>query len=119
MENKRANTVSGTFSGTSSCWATDYSVKLSESITVPTPKKVIYNGRRTIVVWSDDSRTIVRCMEGDVYNEEQAVATAIAIKLFKNKSEFKRLVKNGQVQKTVAEEDYEQCLKEMEDDLPF
>jgi hypothetical protein len=39
---------------------------------------------------------------------------AIAIKLFKTKSQFKNLLKR-QVQKTAVEEDYEQYLKEQDD----
>ena len=91
-----------------------FSYTLPEHVNIPVPKRVIYNGRTTVVIWSDKSKTIVRCMPEDAYNREQAVATAIAERLFKTKAEFKRLVRSGNVQKTVEEEDYEEFLKEQD-----
>lgn len=48
----------------------------------PVPKKVIFSGPCTIVFWDDDTKTIVRCSEGDTYDKEKAVSMAYLKKIF-------------------------------------
>ena len=41
-------------------------------------KKVIYSGPCTIVIWADDSKTIVRCQDGDTYSKEVGLLMCLA-----------------------------------------
>lgn len=43
--------------------------------------KVIFNGPATIVKWKDGSKTVVKCMDGDIYDEEKALMMCIMEKL--------------------------------------
>lgn len=45
-------------------------------------KKVIYSGPCTIVIWADDSKTIVRCQDGDTYSKEVGLLMCLAKKVW-------------------------------------
>lgn len=45
-------------------------------------KKVIYSGPCTIVIWTDDSKTIVRCQDGDTYSKEVGLLMCLAKKVW-------------------------------------
>lgn len=45
-------------------------------------KKVIYSGPCTIVIWEDDSKTIVRCQDGDTYSKEVGLLMCLAKKVW-------------------------------------
>jgi hypothetical protein len=45
-------------------------------------KKVIYSGPCTIVIWADDSKTIVRCQDGDTYSKEIGLLMCLAKKVW-------------------------------------
>lgn len=52
---------------------------LESKITKPTPRyfepvNVIYNDPATIVFWDDGSKTVIKCLDGDVYSEEAGFA---------------------------------------------
>ena len=51
---------------------------------VPQIKKVIYNPPATIIYWADDTKTVVQCQEGDIYDSEKGLALAIAKKALGN-----------------------------------
>ena len=55
-------------------------------IKLPTIKKVIYNDPATIIFWSDKTKTVVQCQEGDDYDPEKGLAMAIAKKALGNTS---------------------------------
>ena len=57
--------------------------------TVPKIKKVIFNNPATIVLWEDDTKTVVKCGEDDVYDEEKGLAMAICKKLIGLKEFYK------------------------------
>lgn len=49
--------------------------------------KVIFNSPATIVFWKDNEKTVVKCGEGDVFDQEKGLAMAICKRLFgSNKS---------------------------------
>ena len=48
----------------------------------PKVKKIIHNGPATIVYWDDDTRTVVKCMEGTVYDEYAAFCAAVCKKIY-------------------------------------
>lgn len=49
--------------------------------TLPEIKKVIFNDPATIVYWTDGTKTVVKCMEGDVYTKWSGLALCICKKL--------------------------------------
>jgi hypothetical protein len=60
------------------------------------PKQVIFNDRTTIVIWKDNSKTVVRCADGEKFSEEIGLAEAIVKKLYGgNRSKFLRLVEGA------------------------
>lgn len=65
------------------------SVSTSESsIFAPSIKKVIFNDPATIVFWSDGSKTVVKCQDGDIYDPEKGLAMAISKKALGNKGNY-------------------------------
>ena len=44
-------------------------------------KKVIFNDPATIVIWEDNTKTVVKCGEHDTYDPEKGLAMAIVKKL--------------------------------------
>lgn len=55
---------------------------------MPTIKKVIFNYPATIVLWSDESKTVVKCQDGDIYDPEKGLAMAISKKALGNKGNY-------------------------------
>ena len=53
---------------------------------LPEIKKVIYNKPATIIFWSDHTKTVVQCQEGDYYDPEKGLVMAIAKKALGNTS---------------------------------
>lgn len=56
-------------------------------------KKVIFNNPATIVLWSDGTKTVVKCQEGDIYDPEKGLAMAISKKALGNKGNFNEVFK--------------------------
>lgn len=61
---------------------------------VPEIRKVIYNPPATIILWEDETKTVVKCCETDIYDPEKGFAMAVIKKLCGNESApFHRLFK--------------------------
>lgn len=61
---------------------------------IPGIAKVIYNPPATIILWEDETKTVVKCCETDIYDPEKGFAMAVIKKLCGNKSApFHRLFK--------------------------
>lgn len=61
---------------------------------VPEIRKVIYNPPATIILWEDETKTVVKCCETDIYDMEKGFAMAVIKKLCGNASApFHRLFK--------------------------
>ena len=58
-----------------------------------TIKDVIFNAPATIVKWSDGSKTVVKCQEGDTYNPELGLAMCVVKKCCGNKGNFNDVFK--------------------------
>lgn len=62
-------------------------------------EKVIFNGPATIVLWSDGTKTVVKCQDGDGFDHEKGLAMAITKKAFGNQgnycNEFNKWVKHS------------------------
>lgn len=56
-------------------------------------KKVIFNDPATIIIWFDDSKTVVKCGEGDVYDPEKGMAMAIAKRFLGDKGNYYEVFK--------------------------
>lgn len=57
-------------------------VRVIEFPIMPHIKKVIYNGTHTIVFWSDNTKTVVNCVDADSFNKEVGLSMAISRKYF-------------------------------------
>lgn len=51
-------------------------------------KKVIFNDPATIVFWTDGTKTVVKCQDGDEFDPEKGLAMAIVKKVFGNQSNY-------------------------------
>lgn len=59
----------------------------------PKIEKVIFNEPATIVLWSDNTKTVVKCQKGDTYSKEVGLAMCISKKYFGDKSNFNNVFK--------------------------
>lgn len=76
-------------------WIPEYALipamKMATSATSCDPiKRVIFNGNKTIVLWSDGTKTIVTCGEGDSFDEYAGFCAAVTKKVFGSTSAAKR-----------------------------
>lgn len=65
----------------------------SVDLATPSIKDVIFNDPATIVIWSDGSKTVVKCQSGDTYSKETGFALCIAKKFLGNKGNFNEVFK--------------------------
>jgi hypothetical protein len=53
-----------------------------------TIKKVVFNNPATIVLWTDGTKTVVKCQNDEIFDPEKGLAMAIAKKAFGNKGNY-------------------------------
>lgn len=70
-----------------------YARKVTSNYGTPTIKKVIFNNPATIVIWTDDAKTVVKCGEGDIFDPEKGLAMAISKRFFGNKGNYCNIFK--------------------------
>ena len=58
-----------------------------------TIERVIFNNPATIVIWSDKTKTVVKCQPGDIYDPEKGLALCISKKFLGNKGNFNEVFK--------------------------
>lgn len=63
-----------------------------ESESVPEIQKVIWNKNACVVIWEDDTKTVVKCQEGDAWNKESGLMAAFSKKLFGNDNTFNKII---------------------------
>lgn len=51
-------------------------------------EKVIFHDPATIVFWSDNTKTVVKCQDGDIFDPEKGLAMAIAKKAMGNQGNY-------------------------------
>ena len=63
---------------------------------LPTPKKIIVNedSKVTVVMWDDNTKTIVKCSEADQYDPYAAYCAAFAKKCYGTNSQLKKTIEN-------------------------
>ena len=59
----------------------------------PEIKNVIFNDPATIVFWTDGTKTVVKCQEGDEFDPEKGLTMAIAKKVYGNKGSYCNVIK--------------------------
>ena len=66
---------------------------------IPTPKKIIVNedSKVTVVIWDDNTKTIVKCSEADQYDPYAAYCAAFAKKCYGTNSQLKKTIENNTV----------------------
>ena len=71
--------------------------------------KVIFNNPATIIIWKDGTKTVVKCQEGEIFDEEKGLAMAISKRALGDKGNFnevfKEYVKNEPEKKEETAED--------------
>ena len=81
-------------------------------------QNVIFNDPATIVIWSDNTKTIVKCQEGDTYDKELGLAMCIAKKYLGNKGNFNDVFKkwipedNGNNENNISLNEMRACIKD-------
>ena len=55
-------------------------------------KKVIYSGPKTIILWADNTKTIVSCGEADSYDYYSGFCAAVVKKLFGSTTHAKKVL---------------------------
>lgn len=64
-----------------------------------TPSRILKSGNRTIVFWSDGTKTIVKRAEDETESDYAAFTAALGIKTFGSNSALKRIVERTETQK--------------------
>ena len=59
----------------------------------PYIRKVIFNAPATVVLWSDGTKTVVKCGPDDIFDKEKGLAMAIVKKMAGNDSRFHKVFK--------------------------
>jgi hypothetical protein len=57
------------------------------------PDRILFSGNRTIVFWNDGDKTVVKCAEGQVFDEYNGFVAALAKKLYGSTSKVKKVIK--------------------------
>ena len=58
----------------------------------PSIVKVIFNGPATIVKWSDGTKTVVKCQEGDEYSKQTGLLMCVFKKAFGAKNDLDKMI---------------------------
>ena len=85
-------------------YAPNITTKSNPRNPLPSIKDVIFNDPATIVFWSDNTKTVVKCGDGDIYDPEKGLAMAIAKKALGNEGNYYEQFKkwlDGRKPKTV------------------
>lgn len=80
---------------------------------IPAIKKVHFNNPATVVIWTDGTKTIVRCGEGESYDPEKGLAMAIAKKALGNKGNYYEVFKKWLPETETASEQIATNSKEL------
>lgn len=67
-------------------------VKVELVSTYPIPKKIIYSGPATVVLWADGTKTVVKCSDEDAYVPEAGFLWALAEKVYGSKSQLDKMM---------------------------
>ena len=69
----------------------------------PWPKKVIFNGPATTILWKDGTKTTVKCSDEDVWSDDVGIAMCYLKKMLGNKGNYNNIFREAM---KVAEAQY-------------
>ena len=61
----------------------------------PTPKKVIFSGPATTILWKDGTKTTVKCQDEDVWADDVGIAMCYLKKMLGNKGNFNNIFRQA------------------------
>ena len=61
----------------------------------PTPKKVIFSGPATTILWKDGTKTTVKCQDEDVWADDVGIAMCYLKKMLGNKGNFNNIFRKA------------------------
>lgn len=61
----------------------------------PLPRKVIFNGPATTIIWKDGTKTTVKCQAEDVWSDEVGIAMCYLKKMLGNKGNFNNIFREA------------------------
>lgn len=61
----------------------------------PIPKKVIFSGPATTILWKDGTKTTVKCQEEDVWSDEVGIVMCYMKKMLGNKGNFNNIFREA------------------------
>ena len=59
------------------------------------PKKTIFNGPATTIIWTDGTKTTVKCQEGDSFEAETGIAMCYLKRLFGNEGNYNHIFRDA------------------------
>ena len=74
----------------------------------PRPKKVIFSGPATTILWKDGTKTTVKCQGDDVFNHETGIALCYLKKMLGNKGNYNNIFREA-VKVAVTKEVRNEC----------
>lgn len=60
---------------------------------MPEVKRVIFNNPATIIYWNDNTKTVVKCQNGEPFDAEKGFALCYLKKLLGNDNTFNKVIK--------------------------
>lgn len=78
----------------------------------PHPKKVIFSGPATTILWKDGTKTTVKCQGDDVFNSETGIALCYLKKMLGNKGNYNNIFREAMKVINVREKTEELSLTE-------
>lgn len=67
----------------------------TKQIDRPHPKKVIFSGPATTILWKDGTKTTVKCQGDDVFNAETGIALCYLKKMLGNKVNYNNIFREA------------------------
>ena len=97
-----ANSVYGRASCNDDCEETDMWTKANPNLGIVArwsirPEKIIFNGPKTIVLWTDGSKTIVSCKAEEQFDPYAGFCAALAKKMYGSTSRIKKILETKSV----------------------
>lgn len=62
----------------------------------PIPKKVIFSGPATTILWKDGTKTTVKCQEGDEWTPDVGIAMCYLKKMLGNKGNYNKIFREAE-----------------------
>lgn len=60
-------------------------------------KRIIFNPPATVIIWEDDTKTVVKCSEDDEFNPEIGVAMCYMKKIYGSRHAFSKMVEKYEI----------------------